>query len=72
MTTVDGWAGREVQALREALRLSKRALANQMGVTHRTITNWENEMVTISPFSKSLLDQRLHVADDSAKQLDLV
>lgn len=60
---VQRWTGRQVRALRNALRLSKTAFANDLGVSHRTITNWERDLVAISPFSEGLLDQRLRQAD---------
>lgn len=62
------WSAAEALALRNALRLTKRAFAARLGVTHRSITNWETGRVTISGFSLSLLDQALQTADDDAQQ----
>ncbi|MFI5495261.1 NB-ARC domain-containing protein [Actinoplanes sp. NPDC051859] len=53
------WTGREVLALRRAQRQTKRGFAEKLGVTHRTVANWELERVTMTPFSQGLLDQTL-------------
>jgi transcriptional regulator with XRE-family HTH domain/tetratricopeptide (TPR) repeat protein len=60
------WTGREVQALRDALRLTKRSFAAKLGVSHRTVTNWEENRVKIAPFSASLLDRLTEGADLTA------
>ena len=59
MGGVQRWTAREVNALRRARRESKRGFADKLGVTPRTITNWEGGRVSITPFSESLLDSSL-------------
>jgi WD40 repeat protein/transcriptional regulator with XRE-family HTH domain len=64
---VQQWTGRDVIALRHALRQNKREFARRLGVTHRTIANWENGG-NIAPFSESLLDRALANSTEDVKQ----
>jgi formylglycine-generating enzyme required for sulfatase activity len=41
VTTVQRWSGRETRALREAMRLSVREFAEQLGISHRNVSKWE-------------------------------
>jgi WD40 repeat protein/transcriptional regulator with XRE-family HTH domain len=56
-----------VLALRQALRRNKREFARRLGVTHRTITNWEAGG-NIAPFSQSLLDRALADSAEDVQQ----
>jgi hypothetical protein len=61
------WSGCEVSALRDALCLTKRGFAAKLGVSHRTVANWENGE-EMAPFSRTLLDQCLANADHDSVQ----
>ncbi|MEV7232225.1 helix-turn-helix domain-containing protein [Polymorphospora sp. NPDC051019] len=52
---VHEWSAEHVERLRTASRLTKTEFARRLGVTMRSVTNWENG-ARISPFSQSLLD----------------
>jgi transcriptional regulator with XRE-family HTH domain len=40
MTIIEKWTGRHAHALRDALRLTNEAFAEQLGVAPRTVTKW--------------------------------
>ena len=46
---VGRWTGREVRALREALRMSVRAFAEHLGVTTATVSRWEHRRAPAPP-----------------------
>lgn len=68
MVGVQRWTAREVTALREVLRQSKREFASKLGVSHRTVTNWEEGTHRIAPFSAAMLDRTLAGADQATQQ----
>lgn len=41
VVTVQRWSGREARLLRDALRMSLRDFAAYLGVSDRTVSNWE-------------------------------
>jgi transcriptional regulator with XRE-family HTH domain len=49
MAMVRRWTGRETRALRDALRLSVRAFAARLGVSPRTVANWEAPGSAVRP-----------------------
>ncbi|GAB3652137.1 hypothetical protein GCM10027589_09370 [Actinocorallia lasiicapitis] len=63
------WSGREVRALRVAMRLSQREFAGRMGVSERMIQKWESggEKMHPRPINQDNLDTTLAAADDGAK-----
>ncbi|MFI9643959.1 helix-turn-helix domain-containing protein [Micromonospora sp. NPDC051925] len=65
---VGRWTGREVRALREALRMSVRAFAEHLGVTMTTVADWEHRTAPAPPrlAAQSLLDQALTLADTNS------
>ncbi|MDG4798822.1 helix-turn-helix domain-containing protein [Micromonospora sp. WMMD1082] len=67
--TVARWAGRETQALREALRMSVRAFAEHLGVTTSTVSEWESRAAAapLRLASQAVLDQALKLADADAR-----
>ncbi len=66
---VGRWTGREVRALREALRMSVRAFAEHLGVTTATVSGWEHRTAPAPPrlAAQSVLDQALTLADADSK-----
>jgi hypothetical protein len=56
-----------VAGLRRALRLSKSAFAGRLGITPRSVKNWEDG-ARIAAFSEELLDSLLAGASDEAQQ----
>jgi transcriptional regulator with XRE-family HTH domain len=66
---VGRWTGREVRALREALRMSVRAFAEHLGVTTATVSGWEHRTAPAPPrlAAQSVLDQALTLADTHSK-----
>ncbi len=63
------WTGREVRALREALRMSFRAFAKHLGVTAATVSGWERPSRPTPPSlaTQAMLDQALTRADNDTK-----
>lgn len=59
------WTGRETRALREALRMSVRAFAKNLGVTTAAVSGWENRDAPTPPrlSTQALLDNALKEAD---------
>jgi formylglycine-generating enzyme required for sulfatase activity len=69
VTTIQKWTGRESRALREALRLSVRDFAAQLGVSDRAVSKWEAGGVDFvpRPDSQAILDTRLAKASQDAR-----
>ena len=69
------WTGRESHALREAMRLSQRDFANELGISAKSISNWESggaEFVP-RPESQAILDTKLRqVSDEVHARFDLI
>lgn len=68
MEGIHEWTGREVIALRSAFRLSKTGFARKLGVTHRSVANWEKDIHGIAPFSASVLDHALASASTDVRR----
>ncbi len=70
MTTVRRWTGHEARALRNALRLSVRAFAEQLGVAVRTVSKWEagGAATVPRPDTQAILDTALGRADAAARE----
>ncbi|MEV4384136.1 helix-turn-helix domain-containing protein [Micromonospora sp. NPDC049580] len=58
LPTVEAWTGRETRALRQALRMSIRDFAENLGVSERTVSKWEagREAVRPRPEMQAALD----------------
>lgn len=69
MVTVQRWSGREARLLRDALRMSLRDFAAYLGVSDRTVSNWEGGGASYQPRAESqaVLDTALGRASDDAK-----
>ena len=69
MAMVRKWTGRESHALREAMRLSQRDFADQLGVTGRTIWKWEagGAEIVPRPDSQAILDTKLRQVSDEVR-----
>lgn len=69
------WTGRESHALREAMRLSQRDFANELGISAKSISNWESggaEFVP-RPESQAILDTKLRqVSDEVRARFELI
>ncbi|MFF0313818.1 helix-turn-helix domain-containing protein [Micromonospora sp. NPDC005252] len=65
LPTVEAWTGRETRALRQALRMSIRDFAENLGVSERTVSKWEagREAVHPRPEMQAALDTVLSRAD---------
>ncbi|MEV8307171.1 NB-ARC domain-containing protein [Streptomyces flavidovirens] len=70
MATVQRWTGREARALRLATRRSVRRFAAYLGVSDRTVSNWEarGEEIVLAPDSQALLDTALERSDAEVRQ----
>ncbi|SFC61527.1 NB-ARC domain-containing protein [Streptomyces aidingensis] len=70
MGTVQRWTGQEARALRLALRMSVRRFASHLGVSDRTVSNWEarGEKIALLPDSQALLDTALERSDPDVRQ----
>lgn len=70
MGTVRRWTGQEARALRQAKRMSIRRFAAHLGVSDRTVSNWEagGEAIEPVPDSQALLDTVLEQADAAVRQ----
>ena len=75
MAMIRKWTGRESHALREALRVSQRDFANQLGVSAKAIANWESGGVKFIPRldSQAILDTKLRqVSDEVRNRFELI
>lgn len=69
MTGVLRWTGREVSALRTALRVNGRDFAASVGVSHRMLVKWETgETQTIRAANQAALDTILATADRTVQE----
>lgn len=70
MSAFERWTGREAKALREALRMSQRQFARDLGISDRTITKWESGGASAVPGMEyqAVLDTALHRCDVDARQ----
>ncbi|MGC4809056.1 helix-turn-helix domain-containing protein [Micromonospora sp. DT228] len=68
MPTVQAWTGRETRALRQALRMSIRDFAQDLGVSERTVSKWEagRDAVRPRPEMQAALDTALSRAEGQA------
>jgi transcriptional regulator with XRE-family HTH domain len=67
---VDTWTGADARRLRRvALRMSLREFADHLGVSHRTVSKWEQAGAAREPrpHMQAILDTALAKADDAAK-----
>jgi transcriptional regulator with XRE-family HTH domain len=69
VVTVQHWSGREARLLRDALRMTLREFAAYLGVSDRTVSNWEGGGTKYRPRAESqaVLDTALGRASDDAK-----
>jgi len=69
MTSVRKWTGREARALREAMRVSQRDFADQLGVSGKAISNWESGGVKFIPRhdSQAILDTKFRQVSDEVR-----
>ncbi|MFI6575318.1 NB-ARC domain-containing protein [Nocardiopsis sp. NPDC050513] len=70
MGSVQRWTGREARALRRAMRKSVRGFASYLGVSDRTVSNWESrgEAIELVPDSQALLDTALERSGTEVQQ----
>ncbi|WFB08200.1 NB-ARC domain-containing protein [Streptomyces sp. LX-29] len=70
MGTVQRWTGEEARALRQATRQSVRRFAAYLGVSDRTVSNWEarGKEIVLAPDSQALLDTALERSDADVQQ----
>lgn len=69
MPLVTKWTGREVKALREAVRMSLMEFAERLGVSDRIVSRWEadGERATLRMVNQAALDTLLAKADQDAQ-----
>ncbi|MEU9758080.1 helix-turn-helix transcriptional regulator, partial [Streptomyces althioticus] len=69
MPLVTKWTGREVKALREAVRMSLMEFAEKLGVSDRIVSRWEadGERATLRMVNQAALDTLLAKADKDAQ-----
>lgn len=67
---VGRWTGREVRALREALRMTVSAFAEYLGVTRETVSAWERRASStpLRMAMQAVLDEALTLAGVDAKR----
>ncbi len=63
------WTGRESRALREAMRLSQRDFANDLGISAKSVGNWESGGAGFvqSLESQAILDTKLRQVSDEVR-----
>ncbi|GAA0955898.1 hypothetical protein [Actinocorallia libanotica] len=68
-TLVKLWTGREIGALRAAMRLSQHAFAAKLGISERMVSKWEERGASIQPqpVNQEALDSFLRSADADIK-----
>ncbi|WP_233166702.1 helix-turn-helix domain-containing protein [Micromonospora sp. Rc5] len=66
---VGRWTGREVRALREALRMTVHDFAQRLGASGATVSGWEHRRTPTPPkmAAQAALDQTLALADTDTK-----
>lgn len=69
MPLVTKWTGREVKALREAIRMSLMEFAEKLGVSDRIVSRWEadGEYASLRMVNQAALDTLLAKADQDAQ-----
>src|SRR5690349_12892958 len=69
MPAVSGWTGREIKALRQAMRMSTAVFAAHLGVSDRMVSKWEAGGDRIRPRlqNQAVLDACLAGADLAAR-----
>jgi len=69
MLMVQKWTGRESLALREAMRVSQRDFADQLGITGRSVAKWEAGGISLvpRPDSQAILDTKLRQVSDEVR-----
>ena len=75
VTTIRKWTGRESRALREAMRLSQRDFASQLGISRRSVSKWESlgAKFVQRPESQEILDTKLRqVSDEVRARFELI
>lgn len=70
MVAVNQWTGRETRLLRQALRLTVREFAEDLGVSVRTVSKWEarGSARTPQPEMQAALDTLLGRASEAQQQ----
>jgi transcriptional regulator with XRE-family HTH domain/tetratricopeptide (TPR) repeat protein len=75
MVMIRKWTGRESRALREAMRVSQRDFADQLGVTSRAVAKWEAGGTEIVPRldSQAILDTKLRqVSGEDRSRFEMI
>ncbi|WP_207921477.1 DNA-binding transcriptional regulator [Micromonospora sp. KC721] len=73
MSAIRRWSGREIRALRQALRMSVRAFAPYLGVSERAVSKWEAGQAVPGPDMQAALDIALSRAEpDVVSRFDLL
>ncbi|MFE7214826.1 helix-turn-helix domain-containing protein [Streptomyces sp. NPDC001698] len=69
MPLVTKWTGREVKALREAVRMSIMEFAEKLGMSDRMFSRWEadSEQASLRMVNQAALDTLLAKADQDAQ-----
>jgi transcriptional regulator with XRE-family HTH domain len=69
MAAIQRWTGVEIKALRQAMRMSVRAVAAHLGVNARTVNKWEarGRDITLRPHTQDMLDAALRLADEEVQ-----
>jgi transcriptional regulator with XRE-family HTH domain len=69
VTTIQKWTGRESRALRKAMRLSQRDFANDLGISAKSVSNWESGGAKFvqRPESQAILDTKLRLVSDEVR-----
>src|SRR5690606_39491908 len=70
MRTVRHWTGREVRALRAAMRMSIRDFAAHLGVSDRMVSKWEaaGEHISPRPVNQAALDTALRRSSPEVRE----
>ncbi len=70
MIAVERWTGRETRALRRGLRMTVVGFAEHLGVSARTVSNWESRGADIEPLPEmqAALDTALGRADAGTRE----
>jgi tetratricopeptide (TPR) repeat protein/transcriptional regulator with XRE-family HTH domain len=67
VTTIRKWTGREVHALRKAMRVSQRTFGEKLGVSGRAVGKWEVGQAVPNPDSQAILDTELRMVSDEVR-----